>query len=107
MKKRSFILFSMVAMVCTLFLSCAKDKLDGTTWVMDRGMMVVTLSFSDSRFEMEFDQMGDKSTEKGTYTFVDPKVTLSTETETLEGTVQGDEMSFTQDGMTVVYVKKK
>ena len=107
MKKRFSLFFVLAAMMCALFSSCAKDKLDGTVWVMDKGMMVVTLSFNDSRFEMEFDQLGDKSVEKGTYTFVDPKVTLSTETETLEGTVQGNEMSFSQGGATAVYIKQK
>lgn len=119
MKKLSLVIVTLVAVSCMMLTSCKKDKLDGTTWkatISQSGLsMDVTLTFDDGEFDMTTAMGSMSQTEHGTYTYSDPKVTLTatvteagqTHTETITGTVNGDKMDLTEDGVTLTFTKQK
>ena len=119
MKKLSLVIVTLVAFSCMMLTSCKKDKLDGTTWTAtesatEEGVTVtstVTLAFEDGEFDITVSVMSFSMKQHGTYTYVDPKVTLTAtvdgQTSSMEGTVNGDKMTLSMDGESYTLTKQK
>lgn len=118
MKQTMILLLAMLAMV---FSSCSDDdentsfSLDGTTWVADEGTIeVLTLKFSKSTFNftLVYDENTDGIPEdtyetSGSYA-VDGKNIVLTDSsgEKQYGTIDGNKITFVEDGYSLDYYKK-
>ncbi|MDR1201425.1 MAG: hypothetical protein LBL58_07345 [Tannerellaceae bacterium] len=97
------ILFTLVLILPFVFNSCSNDdddapSLDGTTWeckFMDEGSQVEqTFEFTKDKVKFTFRETGyeENNTETGTYTYNPPKIFITIQNETVEGTVDGNKL---------------
>ncbi|GHT29318.1 hypothetical protein FACS189432_08400 [Bacteroidia bacterium] len=113
------ILLVMVLILPLAIQSCKEDEKDaslsGTEWVrsLTKGdyTAVTTFKFIDgTRFQATFsDSEGYGDEETGTYTVSGSKITLIFREEVLEGTINGNKMTFidpTEPSIPIVFVKK-
>ncbi|MBP5547692.1 MAG: hypothetical protein J6X58_02225 [Bacteroidales bacterium] len=120
---KKFIFATLMTFIMVGFVSCSKDKLEGTTWKATiteteddfTFSMDLTIAFtSDKEGTMTMSAMGYTESEKFTYTFDGEKgvmtgVTPDEDTGEListEFTVDGDELTITEEGQTVVFKKQ-
>lgn len=120
---KKFIFAALMTFVMIGMSACSKDKLEGTTWKATiteteddfTFSMDLTIAFtSDNEGTMTMSAMGYTESEKFTYTFDGEKgvmtgVTPDPETGKLESTdftVEGDELTITEEGETVVFKKQ-
>lgn len=120
---KKYLFLALMTFVMVGFVSCSKDKLEGTTWKATISeteddytfTMDLTIAFtSDKEGTMTMSAMGFTESEQFTYTFDGEKgvmtdVTPDPETGKLESTdftVDGDELTITEEGQTVVFKKQ-
>lgn len=121
---KKLIFATLMTFIMVGFVSCSKDKLEGTTWKATITeteddftlTMDLTIAFtSDKEGTLTMSSLGFTETENFTYTFDGEKGVMTGVTPdedtgellSIEFTVDGDELSITEEGETVVFKKQK
>ena len=112
MKKLITLMLALAAIVA--FVSCDKNaenknSLVGTTWVANIDVDVTgTIEFKTKTDCDVISTYPDGSeTIKGTYVYNAPKITITANQVTASGTVDGNKMTITGGGETLVFTKKQ
>lgn len=120
---KKLIFATLMTFIMVGFVSCSKDKLEGTTWKATiteteddyTWTMDLTIAFtSDKEGTLTMSALGFTESENFTYTFDGEKGVMTGVTPdedgellSIEFTVDGDELSITEEGETVVFKKQK
>jgi major membrane immunogen (membrane-anchored lipoprotein) len=112
------ILFALILILPFVFNSCSKDddkdlsSLNGTTWECllyedSEDKSVLTLEFTKDKVIHTVFQYGEETKKTGTYTYNPPKLTMTIQDMTKEGTIAGNKLTSTSDdGGAIVFTKK-
>jgi len=114
---KKFIYVAIMTFVMIGMSACSKDTdLTGTKWVCQQTFseqgftitMTATLSFtSETEGNIKVVSMGESDTKNFTYTYDgDGNGTMTAEGETISFTIEDDQLTVTEDGVSMVFTKQ-
>lgn len=116
MKMKKLVSISLVLVLAISLFSCTKKKIDkkksleNTTWTSKGGNVIQEIKFTsktDLTMTLSYTNNSRVFSGNGTYTYVDPNVTILIQGYIENGVIDGNELKLTptSTGVTTVYIK--